>query len=109
MLQLLQDYNHFQQLIEDKKDFLIYKYNPNNCPLSEKTKPKVEKFLNQHTDINWYMIDVIEQTDLKIQVAEYLDIPHESPQILCFKSWEYTAHTSHMKIKEERLEETFNG
>jgi bacillithiol system protein YtxJ len=108
MLQSLQDFSHFQRLIDDKQDFFVYKYNPNNCPLSDKTKPKVQEFLSQRTDVSWYIIDVIEQTELKVQIAEYIDIPHESPQILCFKSWEYTAHTSHMKIKESRLEDVYS-
>lgn len=107
MLQPLQDLAQFEQLIQEKQDFLIYKYNPNNCPLSDKTKPKVQEFLSQHSNISWYIIDVIEQPDLKVQVWEYVNISHESPQILCFKLWEYVAHTSHMKIKAEWLEEIY--
>ena len=84
MLSLLQDFTHFKQLIEDQKDFFVYKYNPNQCPLSDKTKPKVENFLVS-SEVEGVMIDVIKQPELKIAVADYLDIPHESPQILCFK------------------------
>jgi bacillithiol system protein YtxJ len=107
MFKPLKDYNHFQQLIKEELNFLIYKYNPNYCPLSDKTKPKVENFLSHHESIEWYLIDVIEQPELKVQVAEYLKVAHESPQILCFKSGEYSAHTSHMKIKESRLDTVF--
>lgn len=103
MLQPLTDYDQYLSLHESSDPVVIYKYNPNQCPLSEKTKPVIEEFLSTHRHIQGYMIDVTTQPELKIQIAEHTNIPHESPQALLFQDGKLIDATSHMHIKRDRL------
>lgn len=80
----------------------IYKYNPNNCILSTKTKPIVEKAEKDYT-IDTYRIDVHVSPKLKLHIANLANIEHESPQCIIFRDKKVIAHTAMMHISLERF------
>ncbi|NIK11036.1 bacillithiol system redox-active protein YtxJ [Alkalibacillus almallahensis] len=73
------------------------------CPISAEAKGHVESFATNH-EIPAYIIHIQENRDLSNQVAEELNIKHQSPQVFYIKQGNVEYHTSHFEIKEDQLE-----
>lgn len=106
MVDLLQLHTmkEFQELLMTHDCFLLYKYNPNNCRLSEKTRPIVERICTEK-NIPGYRIDVISSPELKMDIATYTTIEHQSPQLIIFSQGSVVAQKSHMGITYEWIQQ----
>lgn len=94
----------FDALIENKQDFLLYKYSSWLCRLSKTTRPFVEAYTEKN-NIHTYVVHVRRYKVLKEYIATKTGIIHETPQVIIFKQGKITAHTSHMHITPEWLEQ----
>lgn len=82
---------------------ILYKHST-RCPTSWSAKRQVERFLDQSTGTPVYVVDVIQNRSLSMQIAKDLGIKHESPQVILLRSGEVVEHVSHHKITVRLLE-----
>ncbi len=90
-------------LIENQKNFVVYKYNSNSCKLSEKTIQQIQEAQAEWQLEHLYFVDIIEHRDVSNLIEEVSLIKHESPQVIVFKEWKASTNTSHMKINKQRI------
>lgn len=96
-MQNLKDQNHFIQLREWGDKFWIFK-NSTTCSISNRACGIVNDTIEGSNIQNIYMLDVHEQADLKIYIADFLGIQHESPQLICIQNKEVIWYASHGEI-----------
>lgn len=89
----------FLSLIEESssRPHIIFKHST-RCGLSAIAKMRIEDAWKDFLDIPFYLLDVIEQRTLSRQIAEQLDVYHESPQLLLIQSKECVFESSHLDI-----------
>ncbi|MDP6125481.1 MAG: bacillithiol system redox-active protein YtxJ [Candidatus Latescibacteria bacterium] len=76
------------------------------CPSSAHAKSVFTEFSNEHPDLAVYaMVSVIESRSVSNEVAERLDVRHQSPQVLMVDGGKMQWHASHYGISHEALEE----
>ena len=94
----------FDEIINWWERICIYKFNPDNCSLSTRTKLAVEEA--EHTyNLPTYRINVQTSIELKLHVAHIAGIEHESPQCILFDKKEAIAKASMMHISQEWFSE----
>jgi bacillithiol system protein YtxJ len=76
---------------------ILYKHST-RCPTSWSAKRQVERFLDRSTGTPVYVVDVIQNRSLSMQIAEDLGVKHESPQAILLCSGEVKEHASHRHI-----------
>ena len=102
---------HLNEIREDSfnKPVLIFK-NSLNCNVSADALDLIEE--NWKTDdelmIKPYLVDVIKNRPLSMQIAEDYNIKHQSPQVLLIKNGECIYSKTHWNISYEELKETVN-
>lgn len=105
-MKTLETIETFDQLLNEKKDFVIYKHS-SICPVSTAAKEQVLEFLKDDKEtMPFYEVLVIESRPISNKIAEKTLIRHQSPQILVFRQGECTANFSHNKITVEKLKES---
>ena len=85
-----------------KGKFIIFKHSP-ICNLSETAKIAVNKYLNTKKHLEVIEINVISESDLKMEITEKYKIKHESPQILLINNQKCVDNFDHMEITLGRL------
>jgi len=84
-----------------KKEGIIFIFKHSNiCPVSSRAKEEVEKFPQ---DV--YLIVVQEQRDLSNDIADKLEITHESPQLIILKDGDIVQVLNHGSITAESISE----
>ena len=79
----LTSYEQFQSLIESQSDWILFKHS-GRCSISWGACKQVEMAISS-LDLNTiYQLDVLNTWDLKYQIADFLKIKHESPQVIIF-------------------------
>lgn len=96
-MEKLQDQHHFEQLRNSPEKFWIFK-NSTTCSISNRACGVVSDTIQKGNIPNIYMLDVHQQPELKIYIADFLWIPHESPQLICIQNKEILWHASHGNI-----------
>ena len=81
---------------------VLYKHST-NCGVSLSVKNEVEQFVADHPDIPVYVIDVVAQHPLSREVADRLNIRHESPQAIVIQNTRAVWNTSHFDITVDSL------
>lgn len=96
-------YNDVDPLIDGNKPVIIFKHSY-RCSISSMSLNRIEKI---HDKINqnakFVLIDVINQRDLSIKVADFFNIKHESPQIIFYNKNEVQFTDSHMNISSSKV------
>ncbi len=96
----LEDADHFEQLIEDSYDkpVIIFKHSV-SCGVSAMAKYGLEsEWEFEHTDLDFYYLDLLSFRSVSNLVAERLNVIHQSPQIILLNKGEVIYNTSHHKI-----------
>ena len=91
---------NFEQVLETLDQFLLLKHS-STCPISQAAYDEYEKFASEFE--NTYYLVVQEERTLSNQIAEKLQIKHESPQAILFKHGEAVWNASHWKITYDSL------
>lgn len=87
-----------------KRTQVIYKHST-RCATSFFALKNIQQLPDEaKARADFYMIDVIGQRKLSTQVAEQLNVRHESPQLILLKDAEVYWHGSHHQVNAEALE-----
>ncbi len=80
------------------------------CPVSANARTECEQYLKEshNADINFYLVKVIESRHVSNQIAQDLDVKHESPQIIYVKNKEKFWTASHWSITKEHIAAVLN-
>jgi bacillithiol system protein YtxJ len=83
---------------------IIFKHST-RCPISAQAKYETDNFLRHYPgEVEYELIDVINNRGRSNEVAEVYGIPHESPQILIFAENDTLIWTaSHSRITEKNI------
>ncbi len=83
----------------------LYFKHSTRCPISAYAKMEVDKFLEEKPgDVEFELIDVIAERDRSNQLAEKLDVQHESPQaILVSDDGAVLWHNSHRRVNKQAI------
>ena len=96
-MQQLTTYEQFQSLIDSQSDWLLFKHS-GRCSISWGACKEVEVAISDLWLDNIYQLDVLHTNDIKHQIADFLDIKHESPQVIIFKKWKVQSYANHSSI-----------
>ncbi len=95
------DYENILAASHDK-DQLIFKHSF-RCSISAMAKSKLDEYDKPIEDIDFYLLDVVENRDLSRYIAADLDIIHQSPQVLLIKDGKCVYDASHWAINMEEI------
>lgn len=78
------------------------------CPVSTAAFEQFNKFIDEaDADIAFYFVKVRETREVSNQIEADTNIKHESPQIFFIKNKDVLWNTSHLRIKQESVEEAW--
>ncbi|UJF35913.1 bacillithiol system redox-active protein YtxJ [Paenibacillus hexagrammi] len=75
------------------------------CPVSASALEEYDEYLAEgpNSEVDYYLVKVIESRPVSNQIAEDLQIKHASPQILYFKNKESIWNTSHWSVTTKHI------
>ena len=82
---------------------VVFKHSP-RCGISSMVLRRFEKsdFFQTSKDQMW-LLDVVKSRDLSTQIAQNINVRHESPQVLVFSDGKVIHHDSHSGIDGDTL------
>ncbi|MCH9016096.1 MAG: bacillithiol system redox-active protein YtxJ [Gemmatimonadetes bacterium] len=101
MLQPVENREELERILEAPLA-LIYKHST-ICGLSSKAIREVESFVGRHPDVPVYIIDVLRNRAITMEVQDRLGVRHKSPQVIVVANGEAKWHKSHWGIKSKVL------
>jgi bacillithiol system protein YtxJ len=107
MLKKIDTLDQFEDLIKQEDKFFLLKHSL-TCPISHAAYQEYEKYACGDQSIPTYYLAVQEARPLSNQVAEKLEIKHESPQAFLIKNGETVWNASHWKITNKSLTTSTN-
>jgi bacillithiol system protein YtxJ len=85
------------------KPLCIFKHST-SCPVSAEAFEQFQSYLTHaNPKYDYAMVKVIESRPVSNQIAEHLQVKHQSPQVIVVKDGEAVWHDSHWRITEEKL------
>ncbi len=92
-----------------EKPVIVFKQST-TCPISASAFGELQRFMkNTEADLATYYVKVRETRDVSNQIAEELEIQHQSPQILLVKDKAVIWHASHNKITVDSITEALEN
>lgn len=76
---------------------IIYKHS-HRCPVSVVAMREVRWFVDRTPDVPVYMVNVVRNRPLSLQLADQLAVQHKSPQVILLRSGRASADASHHEI-----------
>jgi bacillithiol system protein YtxJ len=103
VIELRQD-RDLEQLLETSKrgPVLIFKHST-QCSISSRACQEFQKFAESAGDLTCGLVHIIENRALSNTIAERLNVPHESPQVIVVSNGRVTWHASHWSITVDSL------
>ncbi|MDQ3073551.1 MAG: bacillithiol system redox-active protein YtxJ [Bacteroidota bacterium] len=83
---------------------LLFKHS-NRCSISAAALARLERGLDDATEMKPFLVDVIGQRPISGEIAERLHIEHQSPQVLVIRNGECIYSASHFGIQPDDLKE----
>ena len=92
------------------KPLLLFKHST-RCPISAHAYEEVTAYLpaRPNEEIQYAIIDVINDRPVSNEVSEMLSVKHESPQVILVKDGKPVWHTSHSRITARELRGQLDG
>lgn len=91
-----------------EKPILLFKLNT-ACPISAAAFKELHTFLeDNHDNIGAYFVKVRESRPISNQIAEDLDVQHQSPQLFLIKDRKQVWNTSHSDITVDSMKEALS-
>lgn len=84
---------------------VLLKYST-TCPISANARRELQAFEARHPDQPVYGVDVHRARALSDEIADRLDVPHESPQTLVLRDGAVVSTTTHWDVSAADLEQT---
>ncbi|GAC41537.1 bacillithiol system redox-active protein YtxJ [Paenibacillus popilliae] len=98
--------DEWAELLEQssKRGVVLLKHST-TCPVSTNALNEYEQYLqgNPNRDIDYVLVKVIESRPVSNQIAEGLDVKHESPQIIYVKDKQKYWTASHWAVTTEHM------
>ncbi|MGF6951640.1 bacillithiol system protein YtxJ [Neobacillus sp. B4I6] len=87
-----------------EKPAVVLKYST-TCPVSSSAMEEYEEYLadKPNSDVDYYMVKVIESRPVSNRIEEDLGIKHASPQIIFFKNKKSIWNTSHWSATKKHM------
>jgi len=106
MWQEITTVQEWQQLLEksNEKQIIMFKHST-TCPVSASALEEYDEYLSKqpNSDVDYYLVKVIESRPVSNQIAEDLNVKHASPQIILFKDQKSIWNTSHWSITTKHI------
>ena len=101
----LRSLEDWSRMLESSKTrtVLVFKHST-ICGISSSVLVEVERFLSQHRDVPFGIVNVVEDRDLSDVIADRTRIRHESPQMIAIVNERPIWHASHWSIDLNELE-----
>ena len=106
----LSSVNEIHGIIESSKSTpqVIFKHST-SCSISGMAKMRVEDNIsNLKSNAEFHYLDLLRNRDLSRQIAEMLEVHHESPQIIMLIGGEVVYDASHFDISIDELNESLD-
>ena len=96
--------------LSHQKALLLFKHST-RCPISAGAYEEVTAYLQNHPNekVDYAMIDVVADRPVSNEVADVLNVKHESPQVIVIRQGAPVWHTSHSHITAEALKAQLDG
>jgi bacillithiol system protein YtxJ len=88
-----------------KHPIIVFKYS-STCPTSRDAESELEDFMGEY-DVPVYKIVVQDSHELSQDIADELDVEHETPQVVVVQSGMAVFDASHYEVTKDLLEEVF--
>jgi len=94
----------WKQVKKGERPFVVLKHST-ACPVSASALEEYEQYLEKdpNSDIDYYLVKVIESRPVSNQIAEDLGVKHESPQIIYVKNGEPYWNASHWAVTTKHM------
>lgn len=81
---------------------VIYKHSP-SCGMSRRAAREVQRFVEATPDVPVYVVDVVRDRDLSVDIATRLGVRHASPQVILVVAGAAVWDASHGGITADAL------
>ncbi|WP_026690693.1 bacillithiol system redox-active protein YtxJ [Alteribacter aurantiacus] len=92
----------WEKLLSDEEQFYFLK-NSTTCPISTQAFDETEKFSEEAQSVPVYYLNVQEARPLSNEIANHVNVKHESPQIFLVEGGEVKWHASHWNVTKDTL------
>jgi bacillithiol system protein YtxJ len=90
-------------ILDNDQIHLVFKHSP-RCGISKMVLRRFENFdFYQTSEIQFWLLDVLNSRHISNSIAAQFNIRHESPQILVIKNRKLLHHSSHSAIEAEEI------
>lgn len=102
-LKELNEIDQWKSVLEstNEKPIFVFKHST-TCPISASA---YDEYKSYETDLEKYVVTVIENRAVSNEIASDLQVSHQSPQAFLIQSEKPLWNTSHWKITEQALED----
>ncbi|MBM7096406.1 bacillithiol system redox-active protein YtxJ [Bacillus sp. H-16] len=97
----------WEKLLKDNEHFYFLK-NSTTCPISTQAFSETENFSEEEKSVPVFYLDVQEARSLSNEIANRLNVKHESPQAFLIQDGEVKWHDSHWNVTKETLARALN-
>ncbi|PYZ93965.1 bacillithiol system redox-active protein YtxJ [Salipaludibacillus keqinensis] len=91
------------ELYKQNEPFFLMK-NSTTCPISSEAFNEMESYADSNPAYPVYYLNVQELRDVSHEIAEDLNVKHESPQVLFINKEEVVWNASHWKVTKKNAE-----
>ncbi len=98
----IEDVGTFESARTETGDGFVFKHST-RCPISSEAESQVDAFLREHPDVPVWRVLVVEHRPASLAIADLLEVPHASPQVILLAGGEVRWHTSHWDVTEAAL------
>lgn len=102
-MKILNTREQFTNLWESEMPFWIFKHST-RCSISDRSCRIVNETVDEMGLQDLYVLDVINQPELKIQIADFIGVTHESPQLILINKQDVIWHASHNMVSKDFIE-----
>ncbi len=89
---------HALEAASGDRGFLVFKHST-RCPISSQAALSLGRWEAPSNSPALYMVYVVENRSLSLDIAERWNIRHESPQLLWWKEGKVAHQTSHFEVR----------
>lgn len=101
----------FGEILDEscQRKIILFKHST-TCPISERAWQEVQAFIKENTDdVLVVMIKVIESRPVSNQIANDLEVKHQSPQVLLLSNRKVLWHVSHQSVTRNKIIKALEG
>ncbi|GAE36527.1 bacillithiol system redox-active protein YtxJ [Halalkalibacter akibai] len=101
LLETLEDWGNLYEATQNKTVILLK--HSTTCPVSAAAYDEFQDFQEEHSNLEFALVKVIEHRPVSNAIAEQLGVKHESPQCFIIKDKQVIWVDSHWKITAKNL------